>query len=342
MATLEEIRKKLLEKEPKNFSNSAAAKENYPFWNIPEGSTATVRFLPDGDDNNTFFWVEKQVIRLNFDGIKGGDNKEVYVEVPCVEMWDGMTCPVLSEVRPWFSKPELEATARKYWKKRSYIFQGFIVNDPIGEEKPENPIRKFVINKSIYELVKAALVNTEIENNPTDYIAGRDFKITKTKRGQYADYSTSSWSMKVRALSEQELEAIANPNFGLRKLSDYLPAKPDTRGLSIIKEMFEASVNGEAYDEARWSAYYKPRNFGGAAAASGDEPDMDASPKAAPKATPSAAMAKLKAQSEESTQQSETPASPAADSSSAATTGKPDPKAILDMIRKRNAAPSAG
>ena len=43
------------------------------------------------------------MIRLPFSGIKGDMNsKPVVVQVPCVEMWQE-TCPVLSEVRGWFT-----------------------------------------------------------------------------------------------------------------------------------------------------------------------------------------------------------------------------------------------
>ena len=59
MATLAEIRAKLQSMEPKQDNNKSKFQGDnamYPFWNVPEGSTATMRFLPDGDPDNTFFW----------------------------------------------------------------------------------------------------------------------------------------------------------------------------------------------------------------------------------------------------------------------------------------------
>ena len=77
MASLAEIRAKLLEQENKSGGNrsGSAGGDNaiYPFWNIQENSTATLRFLPDGDESNTFFWKERQMIRMPFPGIKGQD-----------------------------------------------------------------------------------------------------------------------------------------------------------------------------------------------------------------------------------------------------------------------------
>jgi hypothetical protein len=41
-------------------------------------------------------------------------------------------------------------------------------------------------------------------------------------------------------------------------LSDFLPKKPSEVELKVLKEMFEASVDGQPYDPDRWGAYYKP------------------------------------------------------------------------------------
>ena len=94
MPTLAEIRAKLIEKEQKSSGNFTQDNGIYAFWNIPEGSTATMRFLPDKDEDNTFFWQERQMIKIPFPGIKGTDEgRNVIVQVPCVEMW-GTECPV--------------------------------------------------------------------------------------------------------------------------------------------------------------------------------------------------------------------------------------------------------
>ena len=168
MATLAELRAKLKSQEdstgPGRQSSGGGDKAMYPFWNIPNDTTAVLRFLPDGDESNTFFWQERQIIRLTFPGVKGGDeNREVTVNVPCMEMWENTgSCPILSQVRPWFKDPSMEAIGRKYWKKRAYIFQGFVSADPLNEEdKPENPIRRFVINPSIFKIIKAALMDPD-------------------------------------------------------------------------------------------------------------------------------------------------------------------------------------
>ena len=283
MASLAEIRAKLAEQQNRSTGNSTGGGDNaiYPHWNMQEGKEAVVRFLPDGNTDNTFFWVERAMIKLPFAGVKGeSDNRNLIVQVPCVEMYnDGTTCPILSEVRPWFKDKSLEDMGRKYWKKRSYIFQGFINEDPIGEDStPENPIRRFIIGPQIFQIIKGALMDPELEELPTDYMRGVDFRIKKTSKGGYADYSTSQWSRRERALSDEEKAAV--DKHGLFNLNDFLPKKPGEVELKVMKEMFEASVDGEAYDMDRWGQYFRPA---GMSQATGD-PNKSANAPAAPAA----------------------------------------------------------
>tara|TARA_R110000772_G_scaffold8919_2_gene29317 strand:- start:2710 stop:3714 length:1005 start_codon:yes stop_codon:yes gene_type:complete len=260
MASLAEIRAKLKQQEAGPGGRSSGGGDNaiYPFWNIPENSTSVLRFLPDGDTSNTYFWRERQMIRLEFAGVKGdAESRKVTVQVPCNEMWGPVgSCPILSEVRPWFKDPSMEDMGRKYWKKKSYIFQGFVPDSTLDEEAPENPIRRFVINPSIFNIVKAALMDTDFEELPTDYEGGTDFRLTKTTKGQYADYSTSNWARKERSLSSEERAAISQ--FGLFNLNDFMPKQPNDEELRILGEMFEASVDGEVYDPERWGNFYRP------------------------------------------------------------------------------------
>ena len=135
MASLAEIRARLAAANRNTGNPSGGDNAIYPHWNMQEGKEAVIRFLPDSDQSNTFFWAERQMIRLSFPGVKGGDeNKPVTIQVPCVEMW-GDTCPVHAEIRPWFKDPTMEDMGRKYWKKRSYVFQGFVTETDLQKIK---------------------------------------------------------------------------------------------------------------------------------------------------------------------------------------------------------------
>lgn len=269
--TLAAIRARLQASDNKsNNKNKFSDNALFPFWNMGTGENARTRFLPDGDPKNDFFWVEKQVIKLPFPGIKGKDeNKQIIIQVPCVEMFSKeeypQGCPVLREVRSWYKSDDesLKEMASKYWKKKSYLMQGFVRDSSLKEEStPENPIRRFVLGQQLFNIIKMALLNPEIENLPTDYDMGRDFIINKAQKAgtKYSDYSTSAYSMKESPLTAAERAAI--DQYGLSNLAEFLPKKPTDIDLKIIKEMFEASVDGQLYDPSKWNSY-RPFGFGG-------------------------------------------------------------------------------
>jgi hypothetical protein len=263
--TLDEIRKKLQALDSRKggqSGNFGGDKLTYAHWNIAEGTSAILRLVPDANPDNTFFWAERQLIKLPFPGIKGQDeNKPVLVQIPCIEMWDGkMTCPILNEVRPWWKDKSLEETARKYWVKRTYYMQGFVKQDPLNEtDAPENPIRKFIIGPQIFAIIKAALMDPDMVYSPVDYVNGTDFIVSKTSKGGYADYGTSKWARKESSLTEEMQAALAQ--FPPVDLSTYLPKRPTPEQLAIQFEMFQASLEGELYDPAQWSQHYKPFGF---------------------------------------------------------------------------------
>ncbi len=345
--TLEEIRKKLqaLDTRKSGGGQGGGDKATYAHWNIPEGTSATLRFLPDANEDNTFFWVERQLIKLPFPGIKGQDeNKPVVVQVPCIEMWDGkMTCPILNEVRPWWKDKTLEDTARKYWCKRTYYMQGFVKQDPLNEtDSPENPIRKFIIGPQIFAIIKAALMDPDMAYSPVDFINGTDFITSKTSKGGYADYGTSKWARKESSLTEDQQAAIAQ--FGTVDLATYLPKRPTPEQLAIMFEMFQESLDGELYDPARWSQHYKPFGFESAPAddAEGGEgkkvtrttfAQRPTAPVVAPKATPI-----VVPEDNDSDFDADPPKVEVKEtvSATAAPTAGKSPQEILAMLRNRN------
>ncbi len=339
MASLAEIRARLQAAENKGGQSTERGDNSiYPHWNMEEGQSATLRFLPDGNSKNTFFWQERAMIRLPFNGIKGEmDSKQVMVQVPCMEMWNE-ACPILAEVRTWFKDKSLEDMGRKYWKKRSYIFQGFVRENPLSDDKtPENPIRRFIIGPQIFTTIKGALMDPELEELPTDYMRGLDFRITKGSKGGFADYNGSKWARKESALTEAEQAAV--DAHGLYDLSTFLPKKPGEVELRVIKEMFEASVDGQPYDTERWGAYFRPAGVQAPAGSSTASSDDEDTPKAAPA---TANFGQMTTAAPVATPKAETPAwedEEPATASAPVAAAKPAQKAedILAMIRARQA-----
>jgi hypothetical protein len=131
-------------------------------------------------------------------------------------------------------------------------------------------------------------MDPELEELPTDLLRGLDFRIAKTQKGGYADYNTSKWARKESALTEAEQAAIEK--YGLFDLSTFLPKKPTDVELKVIKEMFEASVDGQPFDNERWGQYYRPAGTAAPSGADDDSGSTASAPvaKAAPAPAPSA------------------------------------------------------
>jgi len=132
----------------------------------------------------------------------------------------------------------------------------------------------------LFTIIKGALMDPELEELPTDTLRGLDFRITKTSKGGFADYNTSKWARKESALTEAEQAAV--DAHGLYDLSTFLPKKPDEAAVKVIKEMFEASVDGQAYDTERWGAYFRPAGVSAPAGTTESAPASVSAPKAAP------------------------------------------------------------
>ena len=165
-------------------------------------------------------------------------------------------------------------------------------------------------------------MDPEMEELPTDLMRGLDFNVKKTQKGQYADYSTSSWSRKESALTEVEQAAIEA--HGLFNLADFLPKKPSEAELRVIKEMFEASVDGRPYDNDKWGAYYRP--FGVQAPTGTPAPVAEV--------TPVVASTPVETVSETVQPVAETPA-PAVETPTQANPSSDKAQDILAMIRAR-------
>jgi hypothetical protein len=197
------------------------------------------------------------MIKLPFVGIKGkSESKPLQVLVPCMQMY-GEECPVLQEVRRWTKDPALEEMAWSYWKKRSHLYQGFVRESPFREsDAPNNPIRQFIFGPQIHGLVLNMLMRSDLLESPCDLERGMDFSIKKTNKDGFVCYEQSYWAFNESALSSSEREAV--DVYGLKDLGTRLQPPPNAEAVKVIREMFDASIDAEMYDEERWGNYYPP------------------------------------------------------------------------------------
>jgi hypothetical protein len=289
------MREKLAESAAGGGGGSSRDPSIYPFWNIKVGESCVLRFLPDKDENNPYPWVEKILFKWNFPDPRQ-PQRPVTVTMPCREMYDGpKTCPVMNELRPlWKSDEE---TAKRFWPKRSYVYSGFVRKSSWQENPaPENPIRKFFINKKMHGFIKETLLSTNEETmfqcSPDDFENGTNFVVKKTKDGQWDSYATSQWANQSSCLTNDEIAAIEK--YGLIDLKTAFPQRPSDEAFAIQMTMLHAAMDGKEWDPA-WDVHFKAY---GKDAARGDADDADDSPpmpvaKASPAAT-SAALQRIR------------------------------------------------
>ncbi len=209
----------------------------YPFWEMPEGTHAVVRFLPDGNDENPLgFVVEKRMHNLTINGEKKS--------VPCMTMY-GEECPICKVSKAFYDKGD-EDRGKQYWRKRQYLTQAIIVEDPLPpdqqtKETYEGKVCCLALGFQLYNIVKDAIKSGELDDVPYKFKNGVDFIIKRSKQGKFSTYTVGSKFMrKNRDLSDDEV-ALAQEH--MIDLSTLLPRQPQ---LEKIQEDLTASLNATA------------------------------------------------------------------------------------------------
>lgn len=212
----------------------------YPFWSMDFGQRAIIRFLPDANENNPRgFLVEKVTHTLTINGQQK--------KIPCLSMYEE-DCPICKISQAYY-KAKDEINGKKYWKKRQYLGQALVIEDPLpaGEdgETHKGKVRMIALSYQLYNIIKEAFTSDELEGIPYDFEEGYDFIIKKTAQGEYATYVVGTkFANKQRALTEEELAIVED---GIIDLSTLLPKNP---GGDKVQAMLDAEMNGEDYSDA--------------------------------------------------------------------------------------------
>lgn len=258
----------------------------YPFWNMKTGQRAVVRFLPDADSTNPRgFLVEKVFHNLMINGQKK--------TVPCLSMY-GEECPICKVSQAYY-KAKDDANGKKYWRKKQYVAQALVVEDPLpadaeSGETHAGKVRYFALGYQIYNIIKEAFAAEDdpLEGIPYDCQDGYDFIIKKSEKGGYADYSVGTkFFSKQRGLSEDEMVVVDE---GMIELTTLLPKNP---GIEKVQAMLDADLSGGDYNDGS--------NSSGGKKDEDDGEEFAPAPKAAPaKAAAPAPAPKAAASDEES------------------------------------------
>lgn len=173
-------------------------KKFYPFWKMQENNTAVVRFLPDLDEDNPLgFLVEHHVHELNVNGQR--------TTVACSKMY-GESCPICELSKKYYDEKN-EELGKKYYRKLSYIGQVLVIESPI-EHDAEQLVKLIDFGPKIFKLIQSAFQSGDLEVEPYSLIGGYNFRIKKTKSGQYADYGTSSFAPKQTNVDEDIIDKL--------------------------------------------------------------------------------------------------------------------------------------
>lgn len=242
----------------------------YPFYKMNFDEVATFRFLPDLDEENPLgFVVENRYHELLINGKK--------VKVGCLREHDkdDTYCPMCAASQRYYNELGDEDMGKKFWRKMDYIAQGLIVHSPFDYpiKADENPVRLISIGPKLFKKIETAVISGDFDNSPYDLIEGTDFRIMKTKQGEYADYSNSEFARRSTAVSEDNLARMK-----LLNLRDFRYAR---KSVEQMEAMVEAFVTGKALADEKPASTDTPKDVPTVAAAA---PAQTSSPAPAPAA----------------------------------------------------------
>jgi hypothetical protein len=274
-----------IEKARAAFSKSSGPKSDrpqyYPFYKMAIGKSATLRFLPDANqDNDLGFLKERKLWETTIDGEK--------VRATSLESF-GEACPILALSRQFY-KANDKVMGKKFWPKTDYMARAIVVKDglPPDPETGETYTGKVVtlaLGKTLYDIISHGISSGELGDDlPCHTENGVDFIINRSeKKGpngeSWSDYSLSKFARSNRALTDDELAVVeftdengGTPNFV--DLQVLLGKKPTVEYLEgLIEEVLaESGMDAPA-----------PKKAAPARRAAPVEDEDEAPPRAAPR-----------------------------------------------------------
>lgn len=245
--SLAELTEQFKGKTSEGGGGNATWKLFFNFWKADMDTVSTVRFLPDLDEENPMgFLVENLAHELVINGKRE--------KVPCLKMY-GQECPICALSQDYYDEKSAnhnEALGKKYYRKKSYIGQVIVMETPI--EHDQNQIVKLIeFGPAVFKQIQAAFQSGDLEEAPFELKGGYNFRIKKTKSGEYASYTTSSFAPKQTDVGDDIIEKME-----LFNLADYrTPAI--TR--DVLEAMLTADQTGGTYGDAP-AAADKPKANG--------------------------------------------------------------------------------
>jgi hypothetical protein len=205
-------------------------------------------------------------------------------KVPCLKMY-GEECPICALSQNYYDEKSAdhnEQLGKKYYRKKSYIGQVLVMETPL-EHDQDQLVKLIEFGPAVFKQIQAAFQSGDLEEAPFELKGGYNFRIKKTKNGEYASYTTSSFAPKQTDVGDDVIERLE-----LFNLADYRTARV-TR--DVLEAMLIADQTGQAYGDAPAQSE-KPAagltlNKKASAPAKDETPAADAAPAATGEKKPS-------------------------------------------------------
>lgn len=231
--TLAELTDQFKTKASNDGGGNADWKKFFSFWKAETDTVSTVRFLPDLDEENPMgFLVENLSHTLTING-----KRET---VPCLKMY-GEECPVCALSQNYYdekSPDHNEVLGKQFYRKKSYIGQILIIDSPVEHDQEQlNKLIEF--GPAVFKQIQAAFQSGDLEEAPYELKGGYHFRIKKTKSGEYASYTTSSFAPKQTDVGDDVIEKLE-----LYNLADYRTPRISR---DVLEAMLTAHQTGSSF-----------------------------------------------------------------------------------------------
>lgn len=208
----------------------------FNFWKAPVDSVSVIRFLPDADAENPMgFLVENLAHELVINGKRE--------KVPCLKMY-GEDCPICALSQKYYDEKDPdhnEQLGKKYYRKKSYIGQALVLETPIEQHENDELVKLIEFGPKIFKQIQASFQSGDLEEPPYELKGGYNFRIKKTKSGEYADYGTSSFAPKQSNVADDVIESM-----NLYTLSEYRTPRVSRE---VLEAMLLADQTGGSYSD---------------------------------------------------------------------------------------------
>ncbi len=230
--SLAQLTEQFSQKTSETAGSNADWKKFFNFWKADMDTTSTVRFLPDANEDNPLgFLVEN----LSHELVVNGKREKV----PCLKMY-GEECPICALSQNYYdekSPDHNETLGKKYYRKKSYIGQVIVLDTPI-EHDQEQLVKLIEFGPAVFKQIQAAFKSGDLEEAPFELKGGYNFRIKKTKSGEYASYTTSTFAPKQSDIDDDVIGRLE-----LYDLSDYRTPRVSRE---VLEAMLVADQTGAA------------------------------------------------------------------------------------------------